>query len=85
MQKSLYTPEQIKLQQLLQQLRKDANLTQLALAKKLNVAPSRISEYEKAGRRMDILQLRLYCEAVGITLRDFVDRLENALSESQSP
>ena len=79
MQKSLYTPEQVEFQKLLRQLRKDANLTQLALAEKLQVAPSRISEYEKSGRRMDVLQLRLYCRAVGITLRDFVNRLENAL------
>ena len=81
MQKSLYTPEQIKLQQLLRQLRKEAHLTQLALAEKLEVAPSRISEYEKAGRRMDILQLRRYCKAVGITLRDFVEKLEADLDE----
>ena len=80
MQKSIYTPEQINLQQLLRQLRKEANLTQLELSEKLAVAPSRISEYEKSGRRMDILQLRQYCRAVGISLRDFVDRLEEGLS-----
>lgn len=69
---------------LLWQLRKEAHLTQLALAEKLHVAPSRISEYEKAGRRMDILQLRHYCKAVGITLRQFVDRLEASLPEEDS-
>lgn len=84
-QKSLYTEEQQNLQSLLRQLRKDANLTQLQLAEKLQVAPSRISEYEKAGRRMDILQLRLYCKAVGTTLPDFVDRLEKVLPEIEAP
>ena len=29
-----------------------------------------------------MIQMRQYCEAVGITLRDFVDRFEEALTKA---
>lgn len=57
----------------------EAGLTQKQLAERLDSPHSRISDYERGIRRIDLIQLRQYCEAVGLTLRDFVDRFEASL------
>lgn len=82
MNKSIHTAHQHRLQELLRQVRIDAGLTQVDLAKKLATSHSRISDYERGERRLDMIQMRQYCEAVGITLRDFVDRFEEALTKA---
>lgn len=79
MQKSIHTRQQHCFLDLLKQIRLEAGLTQVELAKKLETAHSRISDYERGERRLDMIQMRQYCEAVGITLREFVDRFEKLL------
>jgi transcriptional regulator with XRE-family HTH domain len=74
--KSIHTDQQQLFQELLKQVRLEAGLTQVELAKKLNTSHSRISDYERGGRRLDMVQMKKYCEALGITLREFVDRFE---------
>ena len=81
MQKSIHTAEQRRLLELLKRVRLEARLTQVELAKKLDTPHSRISDYERGERRLDLIQMRRYCEAVGITLREFVDRFEGAVEE----
>ena len=79
MQKSIHTTQQKKLQQLLQQVRRGAGLRQEDLAKQLGTGQSFVSKYESGERRLDVLELRQICQAVGISLIDFVKRLENSL------
>lgn len=79
MDKSLFTAEQRKLQELLRQVRLGAGLRQQDLAKKLAQPQSFVSKYESGERRLDLLELRQICAAVGVPLREFVERLENAL------
>jgi transcriptional regulator with XRE-family HTH domain len=79
MQKSIHTVQQHRFLELLKQVRLEAGFTQVELAKKLDTPHSRISNYERGERRLDMIQMRQYCEAVGITLRDFVDRFEEML------
>jgi transcriptional regulator with XRE-family HTH domain len=38
-----------------------------------------VSKYESGERRLDILELRAVCEALGITLVKFCKRLEEAI------
>lgn len=76
MQKSIHTDQQHRFLKLLKQVRLEAGLTQVELAKKLETAHSRISDYERGERRLDLIQMRQYCEAIGLTLREFVDRFE---------
>jgi transcriptional regulator with XRE-family HTH domain len=40
---------------------------------------SSLSKVEMGERRIDVIQLREWCEALGIKLPDFVDRMENSL------
>ena len=67
---------------LLKQLRTKANLTQADLAKKITQPQSFVSKYESGERRLDILELRTICLALGITLSDFVKKLEDKLNEA---
>ncbi len=77
MDKSIFTPEQIRLQELLRQIRLGAGLRQQDLATKLEQPQSFVSKYEAGERRLDLLEIRAICAAVGISLREFVDRLES--------
>jgi len=79
MQKSIHTVQQYRFLELLKQVRLEAGLTQVELSKKLDTPHSRISDYERGERRLDMIQMRQYCEAVGITLREFVERFEAML------
>jgi transcriptional regulator with XRE-family HTH domain len=76
MPKSIFSEGQEKLQKLLQTTRQKANLTQSELAKKLNRPQSFVSKYESGERRLDLVELRQICQALKISLVDFVKRFE---------
>jgi transcriptional regulator with XRE-family HTH domain len=61
---------------LFQKARADAGLSQEALAKKLGKPQSFVSKYESGARRLDLLELRDACRAMGISVGDFVRRFE---------
>jgi transcriptional regulator with XRE-family HTH domain len=75
--------KQEKLQSLLRQIRLEAGLRQVDLAERLGLPQSFVSKYESGERRLDILELRLICSAIGITLFDFIRRLEELLYETE--
>ncbi len=79
MEKSLYSNEQKKLRSLLKQIRRGAGLRQGDLALKLGKPQSFVSKYESGERRLDLLEVRQICRAVGISLTDFVRRFEESL------
>lgn len=64
---------------LLRQIRLDAKLRQVDLADRLGQPQSFVSKYESGERRLDILELRSLCKAVGTTLEQFVAKLEQRL------
>jgi transcriptional regulator with XRE-family HTH domain len=64
---------------LLRQIRLDAKLRQVDLAERLGQPQSFVSKYESGERRLDILELRSLCKAVGITLAQFAAELEQRL------
>lgn len=41
-----------------------------------------VSKYEAGARRLDLLELKDVCDAVGVDLTDFVRRFESALEGS---
>lgn len=79
MHKSIHSPAQRKLQRLLRQVRNGAGLRQIDLAKLLRKPQSFVSKYEAGERRLDLLELQQVCQAVGVTLVEFVERFENSL------
>lgn len=61
---------------LLKSIRTGAGLTQADMARKLGQPQSFVSKYESGERRLDVLELRQVCRAGGISLAEFVRRLE---------
>ena len=76
MAKSIYSDGQEKLRTLLVEIREHAGLTQVMLAKKLKRPQSFISKYEGGERRLDLLELREICNALGISLVEFIKKFE---------
>lgn len=72
-----------KLLGLLKRIRQDKGIRQVDLARKLGVPQSFISKYESGDRRLDILELRQVCDAVGISLEEFIRELEESLNEAK--
>jgi transcriptional regulator with XRE-family HTH domain len=57
-------------------IRNHGNLRQVDLAKRLKQPQSYVSTYESGERRLDLLELREVCRAIGIDLKDFVREFE---------
>lgn len=57
---------------MLKKIRLDKGLTQLQLAKKIEVGQSYISKYESGEQRLDLYELNIICKAMGISLVEFV-------------
>jgi len=73
--------EQRALRRLLRQLRRDAKVTQQALANQLGRPQSYVSKYEAGERRLDVLELREVCRNLGTSLEEFSRKLESLLSD----
>ena len=76
MNKSIHSPQQKVLQDLLRQVRTEADLLQGDLARRLDISQSIISRWESGERRVDLPELLQICEACGITLEEFARRFE---------
>jgi transcriptional regulator with XRE-family HTH domain len=57
---------------LLRQAREGKGLRQADVAEALNCPQTRVSKYELGTRRLDLLELRDVCKALGVSLVDFV-------------
>jgi transcriptional regulator with XRE-family HTH domain len=76
MAKSLSSAESEKFVALLRSVRTQAGLTQAELAERLDLPQSFVSKYESGERRLDLIELRQICKALGISLVEFVRRFE---------
>ena len=74
MEKSITTRRHRELASLLRRLREEAGLTQQELAARLKVTQSVVSKAESGQRRLDLVQLESYCQALGTTLTELVRR-----------
>lgn len=68
---------------LLRAVREEKGLHQTDVAYALGHPQSFVSKYEAGARRLDLLELKDVCDAVGIELKEFVRRFEAALEVSQ--
>ena len=64
---------------LLRQLRTEARLRQVDMAKALGKPQAFVSYYESGARRLDLLELRQICGILGIPLIELVRRFEKLL------
>lgn len=80
MEKSLFTREYAEAIRLLRRLRREKGLTQLELAERLQEKQAFVSKCELGGRRLDLLEVRAFCEALGVPFVEYVQRLEAVLA-----
>jgi transcriptional regulator with XRE-family HTH domain len=79
MKKTIHSVEYTALLRLLRQKRLEAGLTQLQLARALRTSQSFIGKCERGERRIDAVELRAFCMAMGMTLAEFAVELERYL------
>jgi transcriptional regulator with XRE-family HTH domain len=79
MEKSLFTREHQVLTELLRDVRARSGMTQIDLAKKLKESQSYISKWERGVLRLDLVQVRNLCQALGMTLQELVVEYEKRL------
>jgi len=65
---------------LLRQAREHKGLRQADVSAALNCPQTRVSKYELGTRRLDLLELRDVCKALGVSLVDFVRTFDASVS-----
>lgn len=75
MQKTLYTREYQQMLKLLREKRVEAQVSQAELAKRLDWTQAEVSKCETGVRRVDVVELKLWLEALGEDLAGFVFEL----------
>lgn len=83
MDKTLFTEKYQTFLSLLKELRINANLTQGDVAEALDETQSFISKCERGERRIDVIELRQFCQVIGISLPEFSQLLEEALKQEE--
>lgn len=63
--------------------RKKLGLTQLELAARLGKDQTYISKIERLQRRVDVIELRAICRAIGIKFVEFIQAFEKAIKVSR--
>lgn len=83
MQKSLISEEYRLFLAFLKKVRQDNGVTQERIAKKLKATQSFVSKVERGERRLDVVELRRWCRALGLSLTDFVNGFEDFLKKER--
>jgi transcriptional regulator with XRE-family HTH domain len=80
MEKSTFSRDYQVLTELLRTVRENAGVTQVELARRLKQTQSYVSKVERGERRLDVVQLRWFCQALGTTLPAFISTFDDRLS-----
>lgn len=79
MRKSMFSEDYDRFLALLREAREDAGVTQQELAERLGTDQSTISKCERGERRIDVIELRRWCRALGTRFQPFITRLDRTL------
>ena len=82
MEKSVFSHDYATFLLLLRETRERQGLTQVELAERLGETQSFVSKCERGERRLDIVEVRKFCNALGVDFLDFVSQFENSVSRS---
>lgn len=83
MEKTIYTREYGVMLSVLREKREHVSLTQKELASKLGVTQVFISKCESGQRRLDLIELRAWCAAMGVSTSDFLEAVEIGIANAQ--
>jgi transcriptional regulator with XRE-family HTH domain len=75
--KSLYSADYEHFLQVLREAREAAGLSQMQAARKMGRLQSFVSKCESGERRVDIIELRKFCEAYEMSTARFLKKLES--------
>lgn len=75
MEKSIYSQEYAAFLKLLKAERVRLGFTQEEIASRLSATQSFVSKCERGERRLDVVELRAWCDALELPLHDFITRL----------
>ncbi len=81
MEKSIYSKEYTLVLARLREERDAAGLTQQNVGTRLGQTQSFVSKCERGERRIDIVELRAFCRAIGVPFAKFVGELDKAIDE----
>jgi ribosome-binding protein aMBF1 (putative translation factor) len=81
MEKSIHSARYALFLTVLRKARVRAGLTQEELARKIRETQTFVSKCERGERRIDVMELRTFCKAFGITLKQFVATLERTIGK----
>ena len=82
MRKTIYSKEGRALSSWLGKQRKLAGLTQRDFAKVLGIHHSIVGKIEKGNRRIDVVELIHYCNALDVDPRDVINEIVSAVNMS---
>lgn len=81
MRKSIVSTDYKIFLRLFRKAREKALLTQVEVAKKIGQSQSFVSKCERGERRIDVVELRTYCLAFGISFAEFTKEFDKSLSK----
>ncbi len=84
MEKSIFSDDYALFLQQLRDVRKEAGLTQEQVAERLHQTQSFVSKCERGERRLDIVEVRAFCLALGISFPAFISQFSETLSQKES-
>jgi len=76
--KSLFSKEYAALLSLLRVAREQAGLSQAQVAKRLGQTQSFVSKCERGERRLDVVEARAFCMAIGVPFMVVMSKLDSA-------
>jgi transcriptional regulator with XRE-family HTH domain len=83
MQKSIHSARYAVFLRMLKKTRRDAGLTQAQLARKIGETQTFVSKCERGERRIDVIELQTFCQALGTNLMQFASVLEQAIGRKK--
>jgi transcriptional regulator with XRE-family HTH domain len=85
MEKSIHSTGYAIFLKVLKKTRENAGLTQTQLAEKIGETQTFISKCERGERRIDVVELRTFCSAFGVSLKQFIAVLERSIRRGKRP
>jgi transcriptional regulator with XRE-family HTH domain len=84
MRKSVHTRDYAIFLELLIEFRHRAGQTQAQLGQQLPFEQPAISKIERGERRVDVIELKLICERLGVSLQEFIAELQTRLEKKNA-
>ena len=82
MEKSIRSEQYRRLIQLFRRMRENKGITQSDLAQLIGENQNFVSKVETLERRLDVIELRTMCEAIGVSFPHFIKEFEKSIANA---